>query len=290
MNNIKIKPGKRYLVTGGTGFLGKNLIKRIIDGGGEVNVIARNEGKLIELKEHYPTVKCFYGDISNRFVVEQATVDEIEGVFHLAAFKHVTEAEKFTLECTNSNVIGSINVLDVASKKEVSFIIGISTDKAAQVAGVYGATKLIMEKLFEQYETIYNSIKYRTVRYGNVLYSTGSVLCKWKRLIETGEEVVVTEPEATRFFWTVDSAVDLIFDCLENAKDSKPYIPTMKSIKIEDLLGAMIYKYSPPNKEISEVRKIGLQEGENLHERMSKSAPHSGEVEHYSFNEILELI
>ena len=126
----------------------------------------------------------------------------------------------------------------------LDFIISISTDKAAQVTGVYGATKFLMERLSKQYEKLNLDCQYRIARYGNVLYSTGSVLCKWKDLISQGKEVIVTEPEATRFFWTVDQALDLIMDCLENAKDSTPYCPDMKSMKIKNLLQAMIEKYS----------------------------------------------
>ncbi len=289
MKNFKIESGKRYLVTGGTGFLGKELIKRLVEQGAYVNTIARNEGNLITLQQRYPdNIKIFYGDITNTFTVEQAMVDKIEGVFHLAAFKHVTAAETFARECTNSNIIGSINVLDVASSKKVKFIIGISTDKAAQVAGVYGATKLVMEKLFEQYEVFNPYTSYRVVRYGNVLYSTGSVLCKWKELIEQDKKVKVTEPEATRFFWTIDSALDLVFDCLENADNASPYVPEMKSIKILNLLIAMYRKYgsgTEPNLEI-----IGLQPGENLHEKILKDGPGSGETEQYTIEEIMELI
>jgi UDP-N-acetylglucosamine 4,6-dehydratase/UDP-glucose 4-epimerase len=110
------------------------------------------------------------------------------------------------------------------------FILGVSTDKAAKVAGVYGASKLLMERLFGQFGILNKNTEYRIVRYGNVLYSTGSVLCKWKDLLEQGKEVIVTDGDATRFFWTVDQAVDLIFDCLENATDWQPHITDMKSI------------------------------------------------------------
>ena len=97
-----------------------------------------------------------------------------------------------------------------------------------------------MEKMFQQFERTYSNkssilpTDFRLVRYGNVLYSTGSVLCKWKELIQEGKEVVVTEPSATRFFWTVEQAVDLIWDCMENAKDATPYCPEMKSMRIDE--------------------------------------------------------
>lgn len=108
-------------------------------------------------------------------------------------------------------MIGSLNILEESLENKFDFVIGISTDKAAQVSGVYGASKLLMERLFCQFEAINNSTEYRIVRYGNVLYSTGSVLCKWRDLLSEGKEVIVTDPDATRFFWTRDQAVDLIF-------------------------------------------------------------------------------
>jgi UDP-N-acetylglucosamine 4,6-dehydratase/UDP-glucose 4-epimerase len=287
---MKIVKGKKYVVTGGSGFLGKELIKYIIENGGLVRTVARNEGNLVKVKQMFgDQVEIFTGDISNRFTVEQVMNDEIEGVFHLAAYKHVGMAETFSWECINSNVVGSMNVLNVAVEKNVKFVIGISTDKAAQVVGTYGASKMLMERLFHQYENQYKNIQFRIVRYGNVLYSTGSVLCKWKDLIMQGKEVIVTELKATRFFWSIDQAIDLIFDCLENAKDSKPYVPAMKGMSVGSLLDAMIAKYAPVGIKIP-IKTIGLQPGENLHERILENGPRSNEVELFTVEEILKLI
>ena len=145
---IKIKNGKKYLVTGGSGFLGEELIKRIISKGGQVVTISRDEGKLIKLKQKYPSIEILTGGICDEFDVHQS-ISGVTGIFHLAAFKHVGLAETQSRECTKSNVIGSINILEQAVNNNVEFVLGISTDKAAQVAGVYGATKYIMEKLFQ---------------------------------------------------------------------------------------------------------------------------------------------
>lgn len=279
----------KYLVTGGSGFLGVKLIERLVSHGHSVRTIARNEGNLIKLKEQFPTIEIFCGDISNLFSVEQFMNCEFNGLFHLAAFKHVTLAEQFTFECINSNITGSVNILDSASRHNPKFIIGISTDKAAQVKGVYGASKLCMERLFTQYEKLYPEIKYRIVRYGNILYSTGSVLCKWKELIKQGKEITVTDLNATRFFWTIDQAVDLIFDCINQSENSAPFVPEMKAIKMVDLLNAMVYKYHEGKNGIA-INKIGLQPGENLHEKILESGPYSNEVPLYEFDEILTLI
>ena len=264
------------------------MINRILHDGGEVVTVARNEGQLIKLKQKFPSVQIETGDINNKYSVHRVMKD-VTGVFHLAAFKHVGMAETQSVECTNSNVIGSKNVLECGVEHGVEFIIGISTDKAAQVAGVYGASKLLMEKMFKQYEVDYPNIKFRLVRYGNVLYSTGSVLCKWRDLLQDGKEVIVTEPKATRFFWTLDQAVDLIYDCMRDATDCEIHFPSMKSMSIENLLKAMAQKYLPEGKEL-QIKTIGLQPGENFHEKILEEGPASNEVEEFTIEEIKELI
>jgi UDP-N-acetylglucosamine 4,6-dehydratase/UDP-glucose 4-epimerase len=284
---MKIKKNKLYLVTGGGGFLGKPLVKKILSDGGRVRVIGRDEGTLILLKQTHPSIEIYSGDISDEFEVVQAMKD-VHAVFHLAASKHVGLAETFVRENIKSNTMGSLNIFNQSLKQELEFILSISTDKAAQVSGVYGATKLLMERLSLQFEKLNTNCKYRVVRYGNVLYSTGSVLCKWKSLIEQNKEVIVTEPKATRFFWTVRQAIELIFDCLEKANDSSPYCPDMKSMSIDNLLQAMIEKYG--NGKDVPVKVIGLQQGENLHEKVMDEGPYSNEVEQFTKDEIKNLI
>jgi UDP-N-acetylglucosamine 4,6-dehydratase len=285
---IKIEKDKLYLITGGSGFLGVPLCERVLNLGGKVRVLARDEGKLVELKQKYPEIETLTGDISDRFEVKQAMKD-VDGVFHLAASKHVGIAEKQVRECVKSNTIGSLHILDESLETKPDFVLGVSTDKAAQVAGVYGATKLLMERLFGQFERLNDSTKYRIVRYGNVLYSTGSVLCKWKDLLKEGKEVVITDSEATRFFWTVNQAVDLIFDCLETADNYEPHITKMKSMEMGDLLKAMAKKYLPDGSELR-VKSIGLQPGENKHEIITSEGLDSSKSERFSVDEIMELI
>jgi len=287
---IKIEQGKKYLITGGAGFLGGELIERILEQGGEVITVSRNEGKLIELKSKYKNKKLeiHTGDICDDFTIPRL-MRGITGVFHLAAFKHVGLAETQGRECIKSNVIGSMNVLEEAVKNDVEFVVGISTDKAAQVSGTYGATKYLMERMFTQFEQDYPQTKFRIVRYGNVLYSTGSVLCIWKEKLQNAEEIIITDPAATRYFWTLDQAVDLIFDCMENATNSEFHFPSMKSMSMGDLLTAMADKYLPEGEELK-VKTIGLQVGENLHEKISEDGLYSNEAEKFTIEEIKELI
>ena len=285
---IKIEKDKLYLITGGSGFLGIPLCDRVLKMGGRVRVIARDEGKLVDLQQMYPEIEILTGDISDKFEVKQA-MKGVNGVFHLAASKHVGIAEQQVRECVKSNTIGSMHILDESLETKPDFVLGISTDKAAQVAGVYGASKLLMERLFGQFERLNDDTKYRLVRYGNVLYSTGSVLCKWKDLLKEGKEIIITDPEATRFFWTVDQAVDLIFDCLETAETYEPHITKMKSMEMGDLLKAMANKYLPDGQELK-VQKIGLQPGENKHEIITSEGLDSSKSERFTVDEIMEVI
>jgi UDP-N-acetylglucosamine 4,6-dehydratase/5-epimerase len=282
--------GKTYLVTGGSGFLGVKLIERLLEKeGANVKTICRNEGNLIKLKIMYPQLEIVTGDISDPTSLAHA-IKDVDGIFHLAAYKHVGLAEKYVSQCINSNVVGTMNLLEATrGNKRIEFIIGISTDKACQVNGTYGASKMLMEKLFYEFQDINPDIKYRLVRYGNVLYSTGSVLCKWKELLLQGKEIIITDENVTRFYWTVDEAIKLIFECLENSVDCTPYLPEMKSMVLKDLLTAMTQKYLPKNCELK-VKRIGLQLGENFHERILENGKTSNEVQKYTVEEIMEMV
>ena len=275
----------KYLITGGSGFLGVELIKRLDKD--EIRVVARNEGKLVELMERFPNVEIMVGDIEDPYICDRA-VKGVDGVFHLAGLKHVRLAEENVREAINSNV--PVALLEATRKHKPKFILGISTDKAASRKGVYGCTKFLMERLFAEYEKLNPETKYRIVRYGNVIYSTGSVLCKWRDKLKRGQRIQVTNINATRFFWTVDQAVDLIFKCLKNAVDSKPYVTPMKAMKIGDLMDAMLAKYYPISFPMSMIEIIGLQPGENMHEIIVEDGPDSSQVEKYSQKEIMEMI
>lgn len=281
----KIKKGETYLVTGASGFLGKVLVKRLVELGANVRCLARNEGNLITLSQK-EKIEIYPGDISDPVDVRQA-MKGVRGVFHLAAFKHVGLAEEFSRECIKSNTIGSLNVLEASLDIPLDFVIGISTDKAAQISGVYGASKFLMERLFQQFEQINQEVAYRIVRYGNVMYSTGSVMCKWKQLMLNNQQCVITEPEATRFYWTVDDAIQLIFNCLDFAVDCTPYCPRMKSMRIGDLFQAMseVYYTNPVEPKI-----IGLQPGENFHEIIFEGYPDSGDADKFTISEIKEMV
>ena len=274
----------KLLITGASGFLGESLTAKL-SLTHDVLAVARNEGKLLELQGKYPSIRIFSGDIADRSVCEEITKG-IDGVYHLAGFKHVRLAEEQPKECISTNTLGSKELLTAISCRNVGFVIGISTDKAAQVAGVYGASKLLMERLFKQFEGFNPQTKFRIVRYGNVLGSTGSVIPKWKELLKRNEPITLTDPTATRFYWTVDRAVDLIFECLAKARDSTPYCPRMKSVALGTLAEAMVEKYGDG---VYRVKEIGLQAGENWAETLDGHT-FSNEVPRFTKEEIMEMI
>lgn len=276
--------GQSILITGGSGFLAEALIRRLVNNN-KVVCLARNEGNLLAMKQKFPSIHILSGDVSDPWSVNRA-LSQVSACFHLAGFKHVGLAENQPFECIKSNTTGSMVLLDAIRQRPFDFVIGTSTDKAAQVAGVYGASKLMMERLFAEAQTLDPFTNYRIVRYGNVLYSTGSVLCKWKDALLAGKPITISDPEATRFYWTADQAVDLLFECLEKATDAAPYVPEMKAMRLGDILMAMEAKYGTA----VDVVTCGLKQGENKAERLTATGPTSDQVERYTFEEIKALV
>lgn len=274
----------KVVVFGGSGFLGHALIERLLlKGHNNITAVARNEGGLVALKEKFPSVTIQVGDIADTWTVKKAMVAADE-VYLLSALKHVGIAETDVRACVESNIIGHMNVINESLTTQPRLLMFISSDKAAQGTGVYGMTKKIGEKLMLEAEKINRETKYRTVRYGNVLYSTGSVLCKWRDKMIKGEEIIVTNEDSTRFYWPVSEAVDLIFHAVA-AGSAEPVITPMKSMRLGDLLEAMMSKYGRVP-----VKTIGLQIGENMHEVIAEGIPDSFHSERFTKEEIFNLI
>jgi UDP-N-acetylglucosamine 4,6-dehydratase len=255
----------KIVVFGGSGSLGSVLVERLLKRNPvEVLVVGRNEGKLVSLKEKFPSISIMVGDIADPWVVKKAMTDASE-VYLAAALKHVGIAERDTKSCVSSNVIGALNVIQESLVQKPFVLVFISTDKAAQPNGVYGCSKRLGESLMEEAERINPDTTYRVVRYGNVWGSEGSIGTKWKPKMENGQEVILTDPEATRFFWTMNEAVDLIFESIKFGTSAKPFIPKMRSIKMGAVLQACLEVWTK-NGSKSPVKVIGLQPGENKHE------------------------
>jgi len=278
----------RVAVTGATGYISEKLIEILIGKGIKVNAIARNEGKLVQLKDKFPEIDIFPCPIEDVILLKKAT-NNCDGIFHLAAFKDVFLATENPLKTVQTNIIGTLNLLNISvENKNIKFIITTSTDKAAHVTSFYGASKLLAEGLFEDFEKANsNHCKYRVIRCGNIFHSTSSVLTKWKDAIINNRDLIITDPEATRFFWSREEAVQLIFSCLENSTDATPMVPKMKSVKIGSLLNVMIKKYG--NNNPINIKTVGLRKGENIHEYSSEGIC-SLEAEEWTENELLEIL
>lgn len=278
-----------YCVTGGGGFIANHIIEKIIKKDAFVRTIGTNSNGLSLLKDKYDDkIEIINGNIKDLHKVTQLICDNVVGLFHLSAFKYVGLAEKQPRECIYSNIVGTLNILNVSVEKKIEFIVATSTAASVQSSTVYGTTKMLMEKLFNQYQTESPNQKFRIVRLGNILYSTGSVSYKWREAINKGEDIIISNGESTRFFMSIDNAIDSIFNCVDTVASS-PYIPIIKSMSLNNLLSAMLIKHAPKNSDINIVTSV-LREGENTHEKLNESGPYSNEVEQYTIEEILEII
>ena len=263
----------KYLITGGTGTIGTALLNRLLkDGFNNLVVLARNEGKLIEI-EDLP-IKMIAGDIADPYICEKAC-REVDGIFHLAAFKHVRFAEKNAYECIKSNITGLINMLNETLKNKPKFFLFATTDKVLNIKGVYSATKFLGERLVDEYAMMNPKTQYVIVRFGNVGNSTGSFLTKWKPLMQEHKEIILMNPRATRFLSTVNDAVDSILKCVGGEKPTNK----IKAISIGKALEACQDKYGK-----CPVKIVGLQKGENMHEKLGKNII-SNKVKQYTKEE-----
>lgn len=234
----------KLLITGGSGFLGKTLAKRLLDRCDEILLVSRSHKSLFETQNSIgdPKVKVAPCDVANYDQLLAIFRDfRPDTVVHAAATKFVDWAELHPLECVDNNVLGSKNVIYACRDTKVSTLVGISTDKAAPpIKNIYGLTKATMEKMFTLEREIPRTV---CVRYGNVLWSTGSVLPAWEKMKERGEVIRSTGAHMTRFFFSVDEAAGLVLQSLAEAENRAIFSYPMKSCKIERLLNAFCENY-----------------------------------------------
>lgn len=255
-----------YFITGGTGTIGQFLTKRILEDGDEVVVFSRDEFKQSEMSKEFPEAKYILGDVreyeSIRFAIEQSHPDF---VIHTAALKQIGAGEENPLEVVNTNINGTINVLKAAYYGFARRTVVISSDKACYPINLYGATKMIAEKVARQFNTLFgNTI--RVVRYGNVAGSRGSVIPAFRKTQLEGKSCNITDPFMTRFWITQNEAVDLIKKALGSEKFLT--VPHLPSFRIIDLVKAMC---------ISEIKYSGIRPGEKLHETLLLREENNGE-------------
>lgn len=232
---------KTILITGGTGFLGRKLALSLKNDYTVILTGRNNKQNLFAQK--FTGCQVIPMDVANIESVRDAFVDaKPHIVIHAAATKFVDLAEKQPMECIDVNVTGSQNVARVSVEKNVETVVGISTDKAAPpVRNTYGLSKAIMERVFCSMNGK-SPTKFVCVRYGNVAWSTGSVLPIWKKMHEEKKLIGTTGPEMRRFFFTVDEAVNLVITALNNIEETQGKILSreMKSAQIEDILNLWI--------------------------------------------------
>ncbi len=259
--------GKKILITGGTGSLGQALTKRLLQTNvATVRIFSRNENKqvMMESNFHDKRLRFLIGDVREKERLATA-LEDIDILFHAAALKHVPIIEYNPFESIKTNVIGSQNVIDACLQQNVETAVCIGTDKAVSPLNTYGATKLLMEKLFVTANNYMNRRKHRTkflaVRYGNVVGSSGSVIPKFIEQIKAKKKITITDPKMTRFSITMDQALDLIIDIALNGKESEIYVPKLKSYSIIDVKDTLFELIGKTGIEI-----VGIRPGEKLHE------------------------
>lgn len=259
--------GKKILITGGTGSLGQALTQRLLQENVErIRIFSRNEEKqmIMEHKFNDNRLRFFLGDINDLERLKRA-LEDIDIVFHTAALKHVPKIEYNPFEAIKTNVIGSQNVIDACLHENVEKAIAIGTDKAVSPLNTYGATKLLMEKLFVTANNYVNPEKHRTkfisVRYGNVFGSSGSVIPRFIEQIKKKQKITITDPQMTRFSITMNEALDFILNATNSGKGSEIFVPKMRAYNIMDLKDALNALLGNYGEDI-----IGIRPGEKLHE------------------------
>lgn len=259
---------QRVLITGGTGSFGRLFAKKLLTttACSKVIIFSRDEWKQWEMRHadpvfNDPRIRYFIGSVRDPSRLMRA-FREVDIIIHAAALKQVPVAEYNPTEFVNTNVIGAMNIINAAIDSNVKKVIALSTDKAVNPVNLYGATKLCSDKLFIAGNSYVGAQGYPTfsiVRYGNVLDSRGSILPLWKGMIEQGvKELTITDKEMTRFWITLDQAVDSVIKYLSLTRGGETFIPKVPSMKIVDLAKAIAPNL--PHK------IIGKREGEKLHE------------------------
>ncbi len=263
---------KSILITGGTGSLGKQLTKRIYQNWPNVKrlvIFSRDEQKQYQMAQEYPenkykSIRYFIGDVRDYSRLKRA-FEGIDIVIHAAAMKHVPIAEYNPMEAIKTNISGAENVINAALSTKVENVVALSTDKAAAPINLYGATKLVSDKLFIAANNIKGTrnIKFSVVRYGNVMGSNGSVIPFFINKKKEGV-LPITDKDMTRFNISLDGGVDMVFHAIENAWGGEVFVPKIPSYKIMDVANAIC----PDCKKI----EVGIRPGEKLHEEMITSS------------------
>lgn len=278
---MKCFDGKRILIIGGTGSLGKTLVRRFLsnrDGGPDkLIVFSRDEAKQHYMRMEYQhkaaaTDEIIYrnfqqklefriGDVRDFHALSSA-LRSVDIVFNAAALKQVPICEYFPYEAVRTNIEGPENIVRAIQEYDlpIETVVGISTDKACKPINTMGMTKAIQERLFIQANIRCPATRFVCVRYGNVLASRGSVIPLFQDQIRNGGPVTITTPKMTRFLLTLDDAVDTVFAAVEGGLPGDTYVPRVPSARVIDIAKALI-----ADRKIG-INFIGIRPGEKVHE------------------------
>ncbi len=283
--------GKRILVTGGTGSIGREIVHQLRQfNPAAIRVFSRNEHNQYLMAKEYAgceNVRFFIGDVRDRQRLMLAAED-VDIIFHAAAMKHVSACEYNPFEAVKTNVLGTQNVVDAAMEYNIERLIAVSTDKAVSPTNTMGATKLLAERLVTSAANYKGSRQtvFTVVRFGNVLASHGSALPLFVRQIRQGTPVTLTHPEMRRFFMSIPDAVRLCFKAAERSEGGDIFILKMPVMKITDLIDVLIEELAPrfgrEPASIS-VEEIGLFPGEKVYEELMTPEEMMNAVEHQDY-------
>ena len=297
--------GKRILVTGGTGSMGKVFVRRVLAGEWgaprKVIVLSRDEAKqhamrISYLKQRAPTDEVIYrnfanvlefriGDVRN-YADVCAAVRDADIVVNAAALKQVPSCEYFPLQALLTNCIGPSNIVRAIQEQgfPVEAVIGISTDKACKPVNAMGMTKALQERIFIAANILIPETRFLCVRYGNVLASRGSVIPLFHEQIMTGGPVTVTVPTMTRFLLSIDRAVDTVVAALADAKRGETYVPIVPSATVINLAQALVGNRDIP------IKITGIRPGEKMHEIMVSEEECQHVVKRGKYHVILPML
>jgi UDP-N-acetylglucosamine 4,6-dehydratase len=231
---------KCILVTGGTGSFGNFIVHRLLDeGAGEVRVLSRDEKKQYDMRVFYgprSDLRLIIGDVRDPRAVDDA-VAGADLVCHASALKQVPSCERFPMQAVQTNVLGAENVVDAALRHRVERVVAISTDKAVKPVNVMGMTKALQERIvLSANEALANEgTRFSVVRYGNVLRSRGSVVPFFRRQIERGQQLTVTDERMTRFLLTLNEAIDLVLYAAEHGRGGEVFVRKAPSARVLDI-------------------------------------------------------
>ena len=263
-SNIK---DKILLITGGTGSFGTAVLNRFLhtDHFKEIRIFSRDEKKQDDMRNLYKNdkIKYYIGDVRDFASVEPATRG-VDYIFHAAALKQVPSCEFFPMQAVKTNVEGTQNVIRAAVGNQVKKVICLSTDKAAYPINAMGISKAMMEKVAVAESRNLTETVVCLTRYGNVMASRGSVIPLFLSQIQKGEEITITDPNMSRFFMSLEDAVDLVLFAFENANPGDLFVNKAPAGKIGDLAKAIM---ELSGREVP-VKVIGTRHGEKLYETL----------------------